>query len=127
MSKLYNFSDQELSMSVQDIGLSTRATHALLWQNIKTLNDLIRAVETTDLKKFHYIGKTTVNEIMNKLEEMRTPKWRDANARNREFAQKTKEIKEEIAKHYAEIEKLNNYLRRIEEIKQAKETNTQGE
>ncbi len=58
---------------------------------------------------------------------MRTPKWRDANARNREFAQKTKEIKEEIAKHYAEIEKLNNYLRRIEEIKQAKETNTQGE
>lgn len=116
MSKLYNFSDQELIMSVQDIGLSTRATHALLWQNIKTLNDLIRAVETTDLKKFHYIGKTTVNEIMKKLEEMQTRTWRENHAKLREFENKTAEIKAEIAKHYEEIAKLNNCLAQIEKI-----------
>lgn len=117
MSKIYNFTDEELKMSIKNMGLSTRAKHSLLTYNINTLRDLIKTIETTGLTGIRNMGKTSIAEVMKKLEEMQTRTWREKYARLREFEQKTAEIKAEIAKHYEKIEELNNCLAQIEKIK----------
>ena len=117
MSRIYNFTAEELKTSVKNIGLSTRAKHSLLSHNITTLGDLVKAIESTGLKGIRNMGSTSITEVMTKLEEMQTPMWRDKRARLREFENKTAEIKAEIAKHYAKIDELNNCLAQIEKIK----------
>jgi len=117
MSKIYNFTNEELKISIKDMGLSARAKHSLLTYNINTLRDLIKAIESTGLTGVRNMGKTSIAEVMKKLEEMQTSTWREKHARLREFENKIAEINAEIAKHYAEIDKLNNCLAQIEKIK----------
>lgn len=117
MSKIYDFTNEELKTSIKNIGLSTRAKHSLLTYNINTLHDLINAIESTGLKNIRNMGKTSIAEVMKKLEEMKTPTWREKQARLREFEYKTAEIKAEIAKHQSKIAELNNCLAQIEKIK----------
>lgn len=117
MSKIYDFTDDELKISIKNIGLSTRAKHSLLTYNINTLRDLIKAIESTGLNNIRNMGKTSIAEVMKKLEEMQTRTWRENHAKLREFENKTAEIKAEIAKHYEEIAKLNNCLAQIEKIR----------
>lgn len=117
MSRIYDFTEEELKLPIEKMELSTRATNTLHVYDVKTLNDLIMAIENGNLIKFRNMGKTSIAEIMNKLEEMQTRTWRKKNARLHKIEQKTAEIKAKIAKHYAKIEELNNCLAQMEKIK----------
>lgn len=117
MTLIYNFTEEELKLPIEKMGLCTRATHTLRWHDVNTLKDLINAIETTGLMGMHNMGKTTVAEIMCKLESMQTPAWHEKYARQREIENKTAEIQAEIAKHYKKIEELNNCLIHLSDIK----------
>ena len=107
MANNYNFTDTELQTPVQNMGLSVRATNALRGAWIETLADLIGIVESGELLNLRNIGKLGVQEIMNKLAEMQTQKYRDHTAAIRELEQKSADVQHKIDEHNAIIQQLN--------------------
>jgi len=60
---------QKLSMSIQDLQLSVRATNCLESANITTVGELVQKSEA-DLLKVRSFGKTSMREVKRKLSEM---------------------------------------------------------
>ena len=61
--------DSKLSMSIADLDLSVRASNCLESANITSLNQLTSLSES-DLLKIRSFGKTSLNEIKRKLEDL---------------------------------------------------------
>ena len=116
----YNFTDQELNISVHDMGFSVRTLHTLLWNNIKTLGDLLKSIKDTNLKGLHRMGKLTIEEIMNKIETLESKEFRDEIQLKKKLEQETTEIDNKIKEYLDAIEKLNYekvfYAKRIEQL-----------
>ena len=106
MQNIYDFTEKELDTPIKQMGLSSRATSRLVLYDIPTLRDLLDAIENIGLSKFYGLGKKTENEIMQKINEMQTSKYRDINARLEAIEQKDKAAEKEIDRCNAVIEKL---------------------
>lgn len=104
----YNFTNQELEMSVADMGLSTRATNALKGAGIETLADLLYALIDCDTKTLYIrnLGKTGWGEIHNKLAEMQTQKYRDLKSAEAAINNRKTEIKSKIEQYNKLIQEL---------------------
>lgn len=105
----YNFTNQELEMSVSDMGLSTRATNALKGAGIETLADLLYALIDCDTKTLYIrnLGKTGWGEIHNKLAEMQTQKYHDLKSAEAAINNRKTEIKQKINQYREIINQLN--------------------
>lgn len=131
----YNFTNQELEMSVSDMGLSTRATNALKGAGIETLADLLYALIDCDTKTLYIrnLGKTGWGEIHNKLAEMQTPKYRNLKSAEAAINNRKTEIKQKINQYREIINQLNAeqtfYDKQIDVLRQnyAKKTRANGD
>ena len=63
--------DTELMTPIEDLNLSARTTNALINNDIRTINDLVTLSET-DLRELKGFGSKALDEVKDKLAEMRS-------------------------------------------------------
>ena len=120
----YNCTPEELEMSVSELGLSTRATNALKGSDIETLKDLLYVLALNDTKSIYIrnLGKTSWNEIHNKLAEMQSQKYRDFKSAEAAINDRKTEIKQKINLYNDLIKELNSeqdfYDKQIDALRQ---------
>ena len=59
--------DEIRIISVEDLGLSTRACRSLMYAKVKTLDDVIKLIERKQLKTIKNIGDKTQEEIVQRI------------------------------------------------------------
>jgi len=106
MRNIYDFTEKELDTTIKQLNLSSRATSRLILHDILTLRDLLDAIENIGLSKFYGMGKKSIDEIMNKIAQMQTAKYRNINTKLEKIEQKDKAAEKKIAKYSELIEKL---------------------
>ncbi len=74
-NNLYNFTPEELSKPISELGVVFRAQNVLDRLEINTLGELVELVENHNIVKIYGMGHVRANDILDKLAEIQNPEY----------------------------------------------------
>ena len=95
----YNFSPEELSKPISELGVIFRAQNVLDRLEINTLGELVELVETNKLNKIYGMGRIRINDILDKLAEIQSPEYHEKQEQRKLLQLHIDEINEQIKGH----------------------------
>ena len=103
----YNFTPEELSKPISELGVVFRAQNVLDHLEINTLGELIKLIENYNISKIYGMGQVRANDIFDKLAEIQSPEYHAKQEQCRLLQLHIAEIENQIKDHDEAIAALD--------------------
>ena len=111
MFNINDFSEKILGTDICEIGLTTRTRNCLRQNDVKTVRDLVNAWQSGEIQYYRNVGPAAKQEITNILLNLSG----NTTTKTQTLHEVRKLLKQQIAAHEQELQKLRAQLNLLEQ------------